>query len=236
MTLEQRLIESLCPSEAAVAVFSGVDAIELFPEEESAVATALDTRREEFALGRACARDALSRLGVSPAPIPVSPDRAPSWPEGIVGSITHSAGFACAVVARSDSIAGIGIDIEARQRPMRETLERFIRTPAERISQQNLPLAIDPLRLVFSAKESVHKCVAPLSGVTLGFHDVELDVDVASRTFRARLVGRCDAAIPDLDLLSGRFAITSHFVITTAAILAGCGGRATMPLRRVARV
>jgi 4'-phosphopantetheinyl transferase EntD len=233
--VEQRLIQNLCPPGTVVAAGNGAEVgLGLFPAEEAAIANATDSRRHEFAHGRACARRALRRLGVSTGAIPVQPNRAPAWPAGVVGSIAHTAGLVCAVVARSDAIAGIGVDIESRERPMREKLERFIRTPAERTDQLSLTADLDPLRLVFSAKEAVHKCVAPLSGVTLGFHDVELDFDVAAGSFRVRLVKRRDGALPDFETLLGRFAVTPRFVITTAVIRVGCSGLSTLPSTSVA--
>ena len=39
-------------------------------------------------------------------------DRAPQWPHGIVGSITHGAGWAGVVVARQSEWRGLGLDIE----------------------------------------------------------------------------------------------------------------------------
>jgi 4'-phosphopantetheinyl transferase EntD len=199
----------------------------LFAEEKAAIATALDTRREEFTRGRACARQALGRLGIPPQAIPVRSDRAPAWPRGIVGSITHTPGLVCAVAARSEVVAGLGVDIEVRNAPLRPTLDRFIRTPAERAQQAGLPPDLDPLRLVFSAKEAVHKCVAPLCGITLGFQDVELDVDVSDASFRVRLVGFAHPSLPDLRAITGKFAVTSRFVMTAAVMPAGKAQRAS---------
>ena len=234
--LEQSLIEALCPPAVVVAACNTAEPpLELFPEEESAVASALETRRQEFSRGRACARHALTRLGVAPAPIPVLPSRGPQWPAGIVGSITHTSDLACAAVARSDVVAGLGIDVEARDREMRTTLDRFVCTPAEREKQRLLPEEIDPLRLVFSAKESVHKCVAPLAGITLGFHEVELDIDVANQSFSARVLRR-DPVLPDFRLLAGRFVITPRFVMTTAFIPAGRGSLTTIPTASMMRI
>src|SRR5688500_10573337 len=65
----------------------------LFPEEEKAVAGALERRRREFALGRMHARRALGSLGYPDVCIGVRHDRAPLWPAGIVGSITHTQGL-----------------------------------------------------------------------------------------------------------------------------------------------
>src|SRR5277367_2552834 len=63
---------------------------------------AVRARRTEFLAGRACARSALRKLadGRADDAIPIGPDRAPVWPAGIVGAITHAHGFAAAAVAR----------------------------------------------------------------------------------------------------------------------------------------
>src|SRR5215471_17196874 len=85
---------------------------ELFPAEAAAVATADPVRRSEFAAGRAVAHAALARL---PAPAgPILPGRAgePRWPDGVVGSITHCAGYRACAVAPARGMAAIGIDAE----------------------------------------------------------------------------------------------------------------------------
>ena len=61
---------------------------------------------------RACAREALARLGVPAQPIPTGSRGEPLWPDGIVGSITHCDGYrACAVAAAADWLT-IGVDAE----------------------------------------------------------------------------------------------------------------------------
>ena len=44
-------------------------------------------RLSDFSTGRYCAIKALEQLGIQDAIIPIGEDRAPIWPEGIVGSI-----------------------------------------------------------------------------------------------------------------------------------------------------
>jgi 4'-phosphopantetheinyl transferase EntD len=73
-------------------------------------------RMRELETGRTYARRALSQLGINNVELPVGPDRAPLWPIGIVGSLTHVRGRQeghCAVaVGRSSSFRAIGIDVE----------------------------------------------------------------------------------------------------------------------------
>ncbi len=73
---------------------------------------ALPSRRAEFAAGRAAARRALAALGLSPAAIPMAPDRSPVWPPDVAGSIPHADGIALAVVARTAAHAALGLDVE----------------------------------------------------------------------------------------------------------------------------
>src|SRR5690349_17676802 len=68
--------------------------------EAALVARGADKRRREFAGGRACARRALAALDAPSAALLVAAERAPAWPAGWVGSITHAAGY-CGAVACS---------------------------------------------------------------------------------------------------------------------------------------
>jgi len=96
------VIEEIVPKAAACAEsFGGSLGTGLFPEEEMLVARATEKRRQEFTAGRECARSALSALGVQAAPILRGYRGAPQWPDGIVGSIAHCAGYCAAAVARA---------------------------------------------------------------------------------------------------------------------------------------
>nr|WP_245651785.1 hypothetical protein [Streptosporangium amethystogenes] len=68
--------------------------------------------RREFTTARWCARDALGHLGYPPMPVLPGAKGAPVWPPGVVGSITHCAGYRAAAVARSGDVATLGIDAE----------------------------------------------------------------------------------------------------------------------------
>lgn len=219
---EQRLIRQLFPSEVAVAAGSMEETPDpLWPEEEQAVEGALEGRRHEFALGRTFARRALVLLGRPPVGIPQGPDRGPRWPPDVVGTISHAAGLVCAAAARNDQLRGLGLDVESRSRRLDMRFDRFIRTEAER--QHHFAGSdvgeLDLLRLHFSAKEAVHKCISPMHSVTLGFQDVQLELNPREGTFRAELVGR-SAAMPELRAIQGSVAMTSRFIIATAVIAA----------------
>ena len=84
----------------------------MFSIEAAAVAGAVAERRREFGTVRYCAREALRQIGVPAVPILPDVDGAPRWPVGVVGSMTHCAGYRAAVVARSGELCGVGIDAE----------------------------------------------------------------------------------------------------------------------------
>ncbi|MCG2632723.1 4'-phosphopantetheinyl transferase superfamily protein [Bradyrhizobium sp. WYCCWR 13023] len=105
----------LLPDCIAVSAGSGAISVSRHYEERSGIAMG-DRRRSEFLAGRAHAHAALTELGVSDLELPTGPDRAPLWPDGIRGSITHASKHDCSYVAaavgRSEVLRGIGIDVE----------------------------------------------------------------------------------------------------------------------------
>jgi 4'-phosphopantetheinyl transferase EntD len=185
------LLERVLPAGVAVAA-TREDILDqpLFPEEEQIVARAVEKRRREFTSGRACARLALERLGVSASSIPTGPRGEPCWPPGVVGSITHCDGFRAAAVARSAEFVTVAIDAEPNA-PLPEGLLADIALPEECARLEALA-AREPSvswdRLLFSAKESVYKAWFPLAGKWLGFEDARVEIDPQRRAFAARLL------------------------------------------------
>jgi 4'-phosphopantetheinyl transferase EntD len=152
----------------------------LFPDEAAAVARAVDRRRREFATGRSLAREALAGLGVGPASVPPGERGAPRWPPGVVGSITHCAGYRAAAVARAGRVRAIGIDAEP-DGPLPDGVLDRISLPGERAMLRDLTVPGPRWDLLlFSAKESVYKAWFPLTGRWLGFEDAELTIHPAT--------------------------------------------------------
>lgn len=188
----------------------------LFPEEEHAVRSAVAKRQREFRAGRACARAALRKLGLPPEPLPVGPNRAPVWPEGVVGSITHTRGFCAAVAAWRQQIAGLGVDAEQRG-AVQPSLLRHIATEVERawMARTSPPAHADWPTLIFSAKESLYKTLAAGGGHPRipGFHDAVVVAPPARSTFRIEL---CGSAWPSWvpRTVEGRFVFSEAHVVT----------------------
>lgn len=91
----------------------GTDSKSLLADER-AIATAMSPARlREFAGGRAVARRALELLQYpNSVGIPMGADGEPIWPAGAVGSLSHTATHAAALVARSAHHASLGLDLD----------------------------------------------------------------------------------------------------------------------------
>jgi len=150
---------------------------ELHAAERSIAEGAGAKRRAEFSTGRACAHAALRRLGVPDAPVLMLESRAPAWPSGLVGSVSHTNGCCAAVVGMSPPWLAIGLDVE-RDVALAPGLEARVCTTAERAWLVERPPAERGhwAKLFFSAKEAVYKCQHPLAGLRLGFQDVEVQL------------------------------------------------------------
>ncbi len=225
MDLCHDLLPDLLPS--TVAVVEAYEDIPIDPETESiyadelaAVHRAVRSRQQEFATARHCARAALVQLGHPAVPIPRGPRGAPIWPAGIVGSITHCAGYRAAAVARTTDIVALGIDAEPND-PLPPGVLDLVSLPRERAQLARLaaePTGVAWDRLLFSAKESVYKVWFPLVGTFLDFVDAEVDIDAANHAFTARLL--VEAPIVDGEpwpIISGRFTIGGDYVVTAIA-------------------
>lgn len=144
--------------------------------EAVAVARAVPQRQAEFAAGRWCARQALQALGVAPQPVPAGADRAPVWPAGVVGTISHDGGWCVAGVARCPPWRGLGIDVERVER-FGVGLETTVCTPFE-VQRHLQPCAAserrDALARIFSFKEAAFKALYTSAQQWIDFQDAEL--------------------------------------------------------------
>lgn len=149
----------------------------LMPEERIGQERWVPKRVAEFAAGRECARLAMSALGVGAQAIPAQPDRRPRWPEGLLGSITHCAGFAAAAVARTGGLRSVGIDAEVVG-ALEQALWPRILGEGERRWLEEQPVAERPkwATVFFSAKEAWYKCQNPVTGWFLEFHEARVRI------------------------------------------------------------
>lgn len=216
------LLERILPQgiESAEVFGTECDDVELFPAEAILVAEVTEKRRREFTGARACARLALARAGLVPAPILPGPSGAPRWPAGIVGSMTHCQGYRGAAVARADRFAAIGIDAEPHDILPAGVLAKVAREP-EQTALAGLRGRAPEFcwdRILFSAKESVFKAWSPMTSRPLRFTEAEVDFD-RSGAFVARLLAAGPvAAGRRIDAFEGRWAVGRGLVATAVAV------------------
>ena len=186
------IIEAVVPPVATSSeLFDDPEGVVLFAEEMASLGNAVDKRRREFTTGRACARAALAKLGVSSVPILRGERGAPLWPAGIVGSITHCDGYRAAAVGRGTELAALGIDAEP-DLPLDEDVLSLVAHGSELDAVRELtrlrPDGPSWDRLVFCAKEALYKAWFPLTGRWLGFEDADIAIDPLAEVFVARLL------------------------------------------------
>jgi 4'-phosphopantetheinyl transferase EntD len=121
------------------------DMAPLTPVERASAGIVDHVRMAELEVGRVYAKRALAMMGIENVDLPVGPDRAPRWPVGVVGSLTHvrghDGGHVAAAVGWARNIRGIGIDVEYTMAPAPEVwkailtkreLEHISALPADR--------------------------------------------------------------------------------------------------------
>ena len=194
----------------------------VYPEEQIFLRRAIAKRRRDFSAGRGCSRAALRALGFERFPVLMGAQREPLWPAGVVGSISHCEGYCMAAVCRSSDILALGIDVE-RDEDLSAEVAALACAPSELhwcrhgAPHQALPWA----KIIFSAKESLFKCVYPLTGLELGFTDVDIIIEPSQQRFVVR------PNRPTLDpgwvsRICGRFALGHGLVFTSAALPSRC--------------
>ncbi|PWY48748.1 4'-phosphopantetheinyl transferase [Pseudomonas sp. RW409] len=134
------------------------------------------TRRVEYLAGRYCARQALGQLGAATWAVGRKADGAPDWPEGVLGSLSHTEERVIACVAWQSEWSGLGIDIEKIVgTEMLLSLEHLVFTQTDKLQMQASHLnLLETATLIFSAKEAFYKFIHPQTSARLDFKDVSL--------------------------------------------------------------
>jgi 4'-phosphopantetheinyl transferase EntD len=177
-------------------------AVDLDPGEAALVAAAGEKRRRDFALGRFCAHAALAQLGQPQELIGSDARGAPIWPPGICGSITHTSGYAAALVAVHDRFAGIGVDAEPVGGVTENLWPRLFNENERAALTRRKDRAI-AATLLFSAKEACFKA-GSASGL-FSFPDIHVELSEGGFLARSRT-----------HELRGLFAVEEALVVTAA--------------------
>ena len=192
----KHLLEDLFPAgirASAATIADWVD--ELLPEERALIEQAIPSRQHEFSTGRRLARQLLAEFGHSEAPL-LRDERVPRWPEGIVGSISHSSTrdaspprtLCVAALAFGKAFRGIGVDCEPDE-PVDQGVERVVLRGDEHawVADAAGEERGRRCRIVFSVKEAVYKAFYPRTRVFWSFQDVIVSIDLERGRYVAAL-------------------------------------------------
>lgn len=195
----------------------------LFDVELPSISRALEPRVSEFAAGRVCARGALEQVGHSPGPIPAGADRAPIWPQGFTGSISHSDGYCVGVASKvknayqESGVSALGVDIERMGRVVPELWPQLMRD--EELSRLQTLSARErdvSATLIFSAKEAFYKAQYSLTGTWVDFGDAAIELLIDSFVVHVK-----NTALPIAQhsrTFKGRYFVSAEQVVTALAI------------------
>ena len=191
--------------------------LEPLPDEEPLIARSVAGRRNEFVTVRHCARLALSQLGVEPVPILKGEKGEPRWPDGVVGSLTHTRGYRGAAVGRSPAIRSVGVDAEPHD-VLPDGVLKSISLPAERAEISRLPAGVHWDRILFCAKEATYKAWFPLTGRWLGFEDAHITLDTDGGFVSRILIDPAARHGPPLTEMAGRWSVAGGLALTAIVL------------------
>lgn len=146
--------------------------------EAASIVDVVPKRRREFATARALAREGFERFfGLHDFNLLNDKNRAPIWPQGIAGSLSHSSTRAW--VALVDATYGtIGIDGENRGKLERK-LWRLTLCDEEIAYLETLDPSVQERRalVIFSAKEALYKAQFPWTHKFVDFKTVQIRLE-----------------------------------------------------------
>lgn len=195
-------------SEPDLLNYDGLD-----PLERTLVSQAVDVRKAEFGDARWCAHQALSELGAT-GPVLRGERGMPLFPDGFVGSITHTQGFRAAVAAPYSSVRSIGIDAEPADALPEGVFDAIAR--ASEVPQMSKLVAAGvtcPDRLLFCAKEATYKSWFPLTQRWLDFDQAEI-----SLREDGTLISYILARPTPVPFIEGRWVIRDGYVIVSTVV------------------
>jgi enterobactin synthetase component D len=185
------------------------------------LASAVPKRKAEYLAGRYAARLALRALGHEGSQIGSGADRAPRWPEYIIGAITHTADLAISSVASSHRMLALGVDAEdTMSAGTANEIASSITTYDERACLAGTERSLaQGMTLALSAKESLYKALSPQVGRFFDFSVARLmSVDEKAAQLTMELTEDLSPRWRAGTSISASFAPTDSGVSTRVAI------------------
>lgn len=186
----------------------------LFENYKSEISQFGDKRKEEYLKSRELAHELFSEIGISDFKLLNDDKRAPIWPSDIVGSISHSSGFA--IVAISKELKSIGIDLEKVMSDERskKLKDQFLSEEEIKINQIDFNLFAT---IVFSAKESLFKLIYPLCEEYFGFHSAKVR-EVSESGFSIELKSQSSKVSKFNGLYQGKWQRIDEMILTSLVL------------------
>lgn len=195
----------------------------LFAEEAKTIERAVLSRRQQYTAGRWLARRALAELGLAPRAVPSDAQRTPVWPEGIVGSITHTHTWCAVALAKQSEVHAIGVDVEAST-PLEANLwERVCRPEEREFLRARAPERSGVLaKAIFSAKESAYKALYPRVRAFLDFQGMCISLaeepDGESWRFTAELRAKWGELEPGYVVGTGKLLLDAELLVSAMVL------------------
>ncbi|MWP63016.1 enterobactin synthetase component D [Gilliamella bombicola] len=135
-------------------------------------------RRKEFICGRVCTRYLLNKLHYENINLPtLNTDGTPMWPQGIIGSISHTQKMIAVCICSTFYYAAVGIDIETIMNIQQSNAvieltfnePEFFENRPKSMFNYNRELYST---IIFSAKESIFKAIYQSSGCYFDFKNI----------------------------------------------------------------
>lgn len=189
--------------------------------EELTAGSRHNRRRSEFAQGRACLHGLLEEMGETQK-VGSAEDRSPIWPDGFVGSLSHSDAWIWGCVARQNDLLSIGIDTElVASSTLRQDVQDTVATDSEwSLVRQSVLTPEETFTLVFSAKEAFYKCWYPLVKTYFDFFDAEV-VALTPTTLSLKTLSTHPGFGSGPDVLKVHYSICDSSVFTATWIKTG---------------
>ncbi|WP_145567385.1 4'-phosphopantetheinyl transferase family protein [Yersinia aleksiciae] len=196
----------------------------------SSLHKAVNKRRAEYLAGRFVARQVLNMLEIRDYPLANGLDRAPLWPTGLIGSISHNSQRALCTaqvitpavgpLTESRAAHGVGLDIEGLI-PVERAKDLWPGILSEkeyRDSQEGLLPFNHLLTLAFSAKESLFKAIYPQLGRYFDFLEARLiSYSLVSGRFELQLLRGLSDDFPAGRCFTGCFTVNDNDIQTFIA-------------------
>ena len=184
-----------------------------------------DAAHRRHIITRAVAAQLLRAYGVADTTVPIGADRAPQWPHGFVGSITHTARFAAVAVMPRSMARSVGIDAECELVFGQEQLVRkycLVDQEFDTLYGGDSSLSATQISaLCFSAKEAVFKCLYSLVNHYFDFTCVRImKIDEGTNTLSINVLDGAIARCVGTTELTGSYRFIEGHIFTAVRLTA----------------